>query len=465
MSSLSSEDRLNQIRQSLKASIGEHIFRDDPAVCARHAGDWSEIPNLQPDMVVFPATCGQVAQILAACDAVGQPVVIQGGLTGLAGGATPKPQELVISLSKMNEIERVDSLGGVVRVQAGVTLQALQEHLHPLGWAFPLDLGARGSCQLGGNAATNAGGNRVIRYGTMRPQVLGLEVVLPDGTILDMLDQTTKNTTGIDLKQLFIGAEGTLGVITRLVLKLSPLPKATQTIMCALASFSDAAVFLKELRAAFPGLSAYELMWDEFMTAACEACSSSFPFSERYPLYALVEVQGGDESHDRQALESFLGSALENEWIADAILANSIADTVKLWAQRESVSELLSLYKPCLAFDVGVPMSATGELVQELENRLSELYPNARHLFFGHLGDGNLHLLSGPYSDADRHSAEELVYQLVAQAGGCVSAEHGIGVLKRPYLHFSRDGVQIEIMRRIKECLDPGNILNQGRVF
>jgi FAD/FMN-containing dehydrogenase len=447
-------------------ALGAKAVRCDADTLDAHAGDWSEIERLRPGLVVFPSTPEQVALALGLITQAGHKVVVQGGLTGLAGGATPQADEVAISLSRLDRIEHCDLLGGTATVQAGITLEALNSQMEHEGWMFPLDLGARGSCQLGGNAATNAGGNKVIRYGTVRGLVLGIEVALPNGTLLTMLNEVTKNTTGLDLKQLFIGSEGTLGIITRLSLKLSPVARMNQTALCALESFDQAAALLKDLRASFPGLSAFELMWDSFMQAAAEASHSTLPFSERHALYALIEIQGANDALDREALEQFLGDALEREQVKDAVIAASLSDAQRLWLQRESIAELLSLMKPAAAFDIGLPLSEMDAFVRTTQDKLATAFGQQKHLFFGHLGDGNLHVLSGPYpSESERHAVEALVYEGVRQARGCISAEHGIGVLKQSFLHLSRSDEELAIMRQIKALFDPNNLLNSNRVF
>lgn len=451
---------------SLAALLGDDAISHDPARNAAHAGDWSEAPHVQPPIVLFPRTPGQVAGTLRLCHEHGQPIAVQGGLTGLTGGATPQAGEIVLSLSRLNAIEDFDTVGGTVLVQAGVALEVLQQHVETEGWAFPLDLGARGSCQVGGNAATNAGGNRVIRYGTMRNLVLGLEVALPDGRLLDLLGRVTKNTTGVDLKHLFIGAEGTLGVITRLTLKLSPRATATTVALCALPSFQAATRLVRELRRALPGLSAFELMWQDFMTASCEVSQLRPPFGDPAPVYALVETQGVDDAADRQQLEQTLGQALEHDIVSDVIVAQSLDDNHSLWAYRESVGELLGRLKPFAAFDIAIPVARMGEFVQQVGAELAERYPEPRHLFFGHLGDDNLHLLTGPYPDAaDLHAMEAAVYATVGDYGGSISGEHGVGVVKKPFLHHSRSADELAIMRQLKAVFDPGGILNPGRIL
>lgn len=457
---------IDVLKQSLIETLGNKAVRSDDDALEAHAGDWSELEHHKPALVIYPTSSEEVAVTLKLVASARCKAVIQGGLTGVAGAATPQNDEVAISLVRMNGVERYDALAGTVTVQAGITLQALQEYLEPDGWSFPLDLGSRGTCQVGGNAATNAGGNKVIRFGTMRGLVLGIEVALPNGTVLSMLNEVTKNTTGIDLKQLFIGSEGTLGVITKLTLKLSPLARSSQTALCAMDSFEQAALLLKHLKASFPGLSTFELMWDGFMQAGEAASNTRPPFDKRYPLYALLQVEGSNDALDREALELQLGALLEDGSIRDAIIASSLADVHSLWAQREAIPELLSLMKPVVTFDIGLPLSEMDNYVTVTSAKLKAAFPEQQHLFFGHLGDGNLHILSGPHiDDVQRHKVYDLVFEGVAQARGCISSEHGIGILKRPYLHLSRTEAELAVMRQLKGLFDPDGVLNMNRVF
>ena len=454
-----------KLRAALVSLLGENGVSLDAGVAEAHAGDWSETARQPPALVLFPKTPRQVAQTLGVLARFGRPVVVQGGLTGLAGGATPRPGEVALSLARMDRVEEFDAVGGTVTVQAGVVLEQLQAQVEAAGWYFPLDLGARGSCQVGGNAATNAGGNRVIRYGTMRELVLGIEVALADGRLLTMLNRVTKNTTGVDLKQLFIGSEGTLGVITRLVLKLSPRPLAADTALCAVGSFEAAAGLLKAMQAGLPTLSAFELMWDDFMQAALDIGSLKPPFEKPHPLYVLVETMGASERSDREQLEQVLERAIESGLVDDVVVSRSIDDSRRLWRYRETVGEMLSRLKPHAAFDVGIPMAAMDGFVASVRAQLGPLFPQQRHLFFGHLGDGNLHVLSGPYdTPGSLHRVEEVVYAAVAQAGGCISAEHGIGTVKKEFLHLSRSDDELRLMRELKRLFDPLQLLNAGRI-
>lgn len=451
---------------ALVETLGADCVSLDAAVADAHAGDWSDAPRLRPRMTLLPRTPEDVARALRVLAKHRQAVVVQGGLTGLAGGATPQADEVALSLARVNAIESFDRIGGTLTVQAGVPLEQLQTFVEAEGWFFPLDLGARGTCQIGGNAATNAGGNRVIRFGTMRDLILGLQVALPDGTLLSMMNRVTKNTTGVDLKQLFIGSEGTLGVITRIVLKLEPKPSAANTALCAVASFDDATRLLKYLRARLASLSSFELMWRDFMSAAMDIAHLKAPFGDAYPVYVLIETLGESDDDDRRALEQSLERMLEEGIVQDVIIAQTIEHAKQLWTYRETVGEMLSKLKPHGAFDIGIPMDGMEQFVEEARVSLSARFPQQTHLFFGHLGDGNLHLLSGPYADAvDLLEVEELIYAAVSEAQGCISAEHGIGVIKEPFLHYSRSEPEIELMKKLKGLLDPTGILNAGRVM
>ena len=454
------------VAAALRAALGDDCVMAGAQLRDRRHADWSGAPAAPPLAVLLPRTPAQLAQALAACSALGQPVCVQGGLTGLAGGANAQPGEVVLALDRLDAIEDIDTLGGTAVVQAGVTLERLQAAAAERGWFFPLDLGARGSCQLGGNAATNAGGNRVLRHGTMRESVLGLEVALADGTLLTMLDRVVKNNAGLDLRQYFVGSEGTLGVITRLSLRLVPLPAAGCTALCALTDFAAAAALLREARRCLPELAAFELMWDDYLEASSAALGRPRPFAGRHPLYALIETLGADGQAGSAAVERFIADAIDAGTVADAVLAQSVDQTQRLWALREGVSELLPRMRPFAAFDVSVALPRMEGFVAAMRTRLEARWPAARHLFFGHLGDCNLHLLTGPHPDAaDLEAVEDTMYRAVEEAGGSISAEHGIGVLKKAFLHHSRDAAQIGLMRRLKQTLDPLGILNPGRLL
>jgi FAD/FMN-containing dehydrogenase len=296
--------------------------------------------------------------------------------------------------------------------------------------------------------------------------VLGLEVALADGTLLTMLNRVLKNNAGFDLKHLFIGTEGALGVITRLAVRLVPLAPAGRTVLCALPSFEAATVLLREARRRLADLGAFELMWHGYLDAAAKALGRSSPFERAHPLYALVETLGADAATAQAAMERFLEDCLADGTVSDAVLAQSTEQARGLWAFREAISELVGVMGPAVNFDVSIALPQMGAFIEHTQAALAQRFPGQQHLLFGHLGDGNLHLSSGPYPQrADFEAVEELVYAAVSAAGGSISAEHGIGVIKKDFLHHSRSAGEIGLMRALKRALDPKGILNRGRVF
>lgn len=455
----------SEIHAQLTSVLAMVPSLNNDADMERYRSDWSGLVGGKPFAVVRPRSTQEVAQIVSACHATGKQITIQGGLTGLAGGAVPDEGDVVISLERLNKVEEFDVQGGTLTVQAGMTLQAVAELVEEQDWYFPLDCGARGSCQIGGNVATNAGGNRVLRYGTMRELVLGLEVVLPDGTVLSMLNKVIKNNTGLDLKHLFIGSEGTLGIVTKVVLKLFPKPQRRYTALCALESFEHLTKLLKMARSTLPSLSAFEVMWDDYLVLATAALNRTKPFGVDYPLYVLLEAEGVDAPEQEAALEKLLEQALETGIVGDVILPQSNEQAAQLWEIRDEIGELLANMKPYIAFDIGIPVSQIESFIAEIKNVMQSRYPSARHLFFGHLGDGNLHYATGPHRDEDIVPIDEYVYAAVEKVGGSISGEHGIGRIKKPFLMHSRSADEIALMRAIKRSVDPTSALNAGRII
>ena len=377
---------------------------------------------------------------------------------------------IVLSLDRMNGIEEIDPVAGTMIVKAGTPLQAVQIAADSVGLYFPLDLGARGSCTIGGNLATNAGGNRVIRYGMARDQVLGLEAVLADGTVVGSLNKLVKNNAGYDLKHAFIGSEGTLGVITRVVLRLQPKPPTVISAMCAVASVSELPKLLASVRGTLGhALTAFEVMWPsfyDFMIARLK--NAKRPFADSHGAYALLEMSGFDPDHDETRLENCLAELLQSGIVADAIIAKSGREISDLWYLREGVGELAALLGSITSFDIGFPMEASGPFVESMERQIRARWPDSVILAYGHLGDNNLHLVVHVPSAGDSQPKPEIaheVYEGVRALGGTVSAEHGIGLTKRAYLHYARSDADIEMMRRLKRALDPHNILNPDKVF
>ncbi|WP_082883367.1 FAD-binding oxidoreductase [Caballeronia calidae] len=416
------------------------------------------------DPVLLPRSTDEVARALALCNEAGQPVVPQGGMTGLAGGAIARGDEIALSLARFAGIEEIDAASATMTARAGTTLQAAQEAASAAGF----ELGARGSCQIGGNLATNAGGNRVIQSGTARDQVLGLEAVLASGAVLSSMTKMTKNNTGYDLKQLFIGSDGTLGIITRAVLRLHPPRGIRHTALVALDDYDAAVKLLRTLSSRFGNdIGAFEIMWPDFFDfGVALTAQARSPFAQAHPLYALVEHAGLDTTDQGEAFFAALAQALDSGLVRDAVLAQSVADARALWAVRECTAEFPARMDP-VNFDVSLPIVSIGEFVDTCRAALDARRPSNRSYFFGHIGDSNLHVTVDGHSvpDVAHEDIYAFVYDMLAPYGGSVSAEHGVGSLKRAYLPLSRSPEELAAMRAIKAALDPKGILNPGKVI
>ncbi|MGG7564894.1 FAD-binding oxidoreductase [Rhodovulum sp. DZ06] len=440
------------------------------AIPERNAHDWSDrYAPVPPVAVVRAADAGGVAAAMKLCAAHGVPVTAQGGLTGLCGGGTPVAGGVAISLERMAQIEEIDPDAMTMTLGAGVPLEAAQKAAAEAGLMVPLDLGARGSCAIGGNISTNAGGNRVIRYGMTREMVLGLEVVLPTGEVVTSLNKMLKNNAGYDLKQLFIGAEGTLGIVTRAVIRLAPRPASTMAAMCGLSSYDD---LLKLLRAARSGLgpmlSAFEVMWPDYWSVISGTPGLKMPLPDGFAIYALVEAQGTDDAADPARFQAWLEAQAEAGLVEDAAVAQSLADVARFWEVRDAVSEFSITFGPHCAFDIGLPQARMDEFARACRAAMDAEWPGTGEaIFYGHIGDGNMHI-GGRVRGAAQQPKEricEIVYGLVRDFGGTVSAEHGIGTLKKPYLSHARSDAELALMARLRAALDPAGIMNPGKVF
>lgn len=456
-------------RAALATRFDKAAWLDGADVPVRNTHDTSYLPATQPLGVVRPNDPQGFADAMAICAAHGVPVVPQGGLTGLAGGAHPLPGAIAISFERFSGIEEIDPASATMTVRAGTPLEVIQRAADAAGFFIPLDLGARGSCLIGGNLGTNAGGNRVIRYGMTREMVLGLEYVLPDGTLVTGLNKMIKNNAGYDLKQLFIGAEGTLGLITRTVLRLFPRPGCTCAALCGLGRYEDVVTLLTAARQGLgPMLSAFEVMWPDYWHEATMTVPGiRRPISGDHAFYVLVEMQGMDHALDAPRFETWLATQFEAGLIEDAAIAQSMADTAAFWRTRDAAAEFGTVLGPHIAFDIGLPVGAMDVFATECRAALAKALPGCLSVYYGHIGDGNLHIVALVPGAAEQpgKAIADIVYATVGRHGGTVSAEHGIGLLKKPYLPLSRSGPELDLMRRLKQALDPQNILNPGKVF
>ncbi len=459
---------MNSLLASIREIVGIKGILTGDDVSAR-SDTWPPAGGCKALAIVRPGNTGEVAAVLKLCHQHDQPVVTHGGLTGLVGGGIAGPGEIVLSLERMIAMEPVDMVNRTLTVEAGVPLQKVHEIAEEAGLLFPLDLGARGSATIGGNIATNAGGNGVIRYGMMREQVLGIEAVLADGTVISSLNNVIKNNTGYDLKQLFIGSEGTLGIITRAVLRLRPLPRSHNCAFVAIDSFEKLGQFLKAMDAALGGtLSAFEVMWNDFYSLIIgDGTRHGTPLESSHPFFVLLESSGGDEQGDPARFENALSEAFEESLIVDAVIAQSRQQRDDLWKIRDDVERLFKKLYPPIAFDVSLGIQQMDDYVQAVRSRLLQTWPEGRMVTFGHLGDGNIHLVVGVGNSEPGavHSVEEIVYGELQKRSGVISAEHGIGLAKRAYLGHSRSADEVALMRTIKTAMDPKNILNPGKIL
>jgi FAD/FMN-containing dehydrogenase len=403
------------------------------------------------------------------CFDANQTVVTHGGLTGLVHGAGTSANDIVISLERMRRLAPVDETNRTITVEAGVTLQSVHQAAEDAGLLFPLDLGARGSATIGGNISTNAGGNSVIRYGMIRDQVLGVEAVMADGTVISSLKSVIKNNTGYDLKQLFIGSEGTLGIVTRAVLRLRPRPRSRNTALVAVNDFEKLGRFLRVMDSALGGtLSAFEVMWNDFYSLITgHSDAHSPPLASDHPYYVLIESTGSHEDIDRSRFQMALEEAFESGLIEDAAVAESQQQRNNLWAIRDDIEAMVKGLYPPMTFDVSLGIPGMESYANEVREKLVETWPQGRMVTFGHLGDGNIHLVItvGSLDPEAVKSVEDIVYGCLARHDGVISAEHGIGLEKRAYLHISRSPEEIALMRTLKQSMDPKNLLNPGKIF
>ena len=432
----------------------------------RYCQDWIG-GHGTPLAVLRPRSPEEVARVMAILHALHQPVVVQGGMTGLVGACVPQPGEVVLSMERLRAIEEFDTSAGTVKVQSGVALQTLQEHVEAQGWFFPVDIGSRGSCQIGGIIATNAGGNRVLRYGMTRQSVLGLEVVLPDGSVVSRLGKALKDNAGYDLKHTFIGSEGTLGIITRAQLALQPLPTTQHTALVSVGSFPEAVALLSLCRLRLgAALSSFEVMWrDYYDTVTLQLRKGRVSFAQPGSHLVLVESMGSHADTDEEAFQNVMAEFLDQVPGSQVVLARSLADTRALWALRDASGEAAYAVAPFAGFDVSLPIDRMESWTKDVHARLAS-HGWQQVQTYGHVGDGNLHLCVGGLSQPGAKAiVNELVHSTIGQLGGSISGEHGIGFLKKDHLGYCRSQAELALMQALKRSLDPRQLLNRGRIF
>ncbi len=441
------------------------VTADD--ISEKYSADWSGADPCKPAALLKPKSTDELSQIMALCHEYNQPVVVQGGLTGLAGGATPQAAEFAISLERMAGIEAIDPRAMTLSAHAGTPLQVLQDAAAEHNLFMPLDLGARGSCHIGGNVATNAGGTEVIRYGMTRALVLGLEAVLADGTVINAMNKMIKNNSGYDLKHLFIGSEGTLGIVTRVVIQLQPQALSSHTALCALQDYDSVTQLLAKLKHELgAGLTGFELMWDNYFNKVLEVESDlQNPFTEPHPFYVLVEYKDNDALSGGERFESVLFAQLEAGLLTDALIAQSHQDAEKFWQIRDGIGELFKVLGPVSNQDVSLPIADIGVFSTDLEQRLKQKYSNIGVLLFGHIGDNNLHVCAYTGREEDKIAINRDIMLMIGEYSGAITAEHGVGVIKRDFLDQSRTDSEIALMKTIKLAMDPKGILNPNRVI
>jgi FAD/FMN-containing dehydrogenase len=452
--------------EQLTDIVGSKGILVGDALKGRSAGIWSNKPLLAKALL-RPTSTEQISKILILCNESSQSVVTAGGMTGLAEAHESTASDIVLSTERMNQILEIDEQARTITVEAGVLLQAVQEIADDHRLMFPLDLGARASCTIGGNIATNAGGVRVLRYGMMRDLVLGLEAVLADGTVITSMFNVLKNNTGYDLKQLFIGSEGTLGVVTRAILRLYESPASTETAILAVEDWGKVMQLLRYFDGSLAGgLVAFEVLWrDHYKLNTEEFSEVDAPLDSDTPYYIIIDAFISDPETDREKLENILMQGIESGLIADGALASSETERQRFWQIRESFEPEQKKFGLIYGYDVSLPIDKMESYVEEVERILLEQFPDAALFAYGHIGDGNLHFSIAPGKAQDFDACCEAVYRPLEPLNGSVSAEHGIGLEKKPYLSMTRSSEEIDLMRRMRKMMDPNGIMNPGKLF
>lgn len=453
------------ILAALRLIVGASGLKTADTLSLIHPG--ADPHNLDAGVMVVPRNTDQVAAILSLCNMHGIAVVPHGGRTGLAGGAVSSPGEIILSLAAMTRIESLSASAGIAIVEGGVTLQTLQEAAASANLSVGIDIASRGSATIGGMISTNAGGMEAFRLGVMRHRVLGLEVVLPDGSIMRDMVQVTKSNEGYDLKQLFIGAEGTLGIVTRAVIRLAPGDAFTATALVACPSAANAVALFQKLQ----HNRGIHLLRAEFMARNYFALASSLlgpatlaAFTEA-PAYLILETDAANQRQALSALEQALADSIEEGLVADAILAQSEKDRSEIWNIREDSNVITRAYPHGYWFDISVPLQELDTWLRQFDQGIADLGPDIRGFAFGHLGDGNLHVgVAGESTNPPKDKVRAMIYANLKEMGGSFSAEHGIGLEKKPELMALIDPVKLALMQSIKRTFDPKGIMNPGKI-
>ncbi|SCY20695.1 FAD/FMN-containing dehydrogenase [Nonlabens sp. Hel1_33_55] len=459
---------LNLIQQ-LHKILPENRVLDTNQLSERYSHIWHMDQSLIALGVVLPETTEEVSQILKACHTSGTQIIVHGGLTNLVGGTETNADQLVISLERMNQIEEIDENSRTATVQSGVILESLHTALEEKNLLFPLNFGARGSAQIGGIISSNAGGLRVLKYGMTRKLILGLEAVMADGTIISSTKKIIKDNSGYDLKQLFIGSEGTLGIVTRAVLKLEEAPSSRNAAYLAVDDYQSVVRLLKFFDQGLAGkLSGFELIWCnsyEQMTSTSDAVRPPLPYGYNY--YILVESLGSQIEQDQTEFQNLLEQVIEKEMALDAVMAQSPSDVEWFFRIREDVNNLTDSMTHDQHFDISLPVALIGDYIEECYQKLKNIAGIEQVYAFGHVADGNIHFMIGKehLKDDLRLKINDIIYTGLKEIGGSVSAEHGIGLHKKDYLNISRSESEIALMKTLKASLDPKGILNPGRIL
>lgn len=454
----------------VETAIIDGVTKDALSDLEPFNADWMRKYKGQSKLVIKPSSTKEVSEVLKYCNDNMLAVVPQGGNSGLVGGSVPVFDEVVINMSRMKQIRSFDEISGTLVVDAGCILENVDQFLAEKNYIFPLDLGAKGSCHIGGNVATNAGGLRLLRYGSLHGNVLGMEAVLPDGTIVDDLCTLRKNNTGYDLKQLFIGAEGTIGIITGISIICPQRPKAINVAFFGLESFDKAQQAFRKAKGQLSEiLSAFELMDDQSQDMVQAVTSKKKPLEGRHPFYCLVETSGSNPGHDTEKLEHFVENLMESDIVSDGVIAQDQTQIQSLWAWREGIPECLGHWGGVYKYDLSIPLPQFYSLVEDTRERLTsaglvgddDTYPVVAVAGYGHMGDSNLHLniATRRFDKVVEKEIEPFVYEWVSKHQGSISAEHGLGLAKKAFIGYSRSEEMIKLMKQLKNLYDPVQIL------